>query len=128
MRNTAENNRSPHVFNIQVRSNVNANEPGATNLEILKEGMPDHSRPKRARKVKKVVPAPQSAPEQPQRKSEGKQSGSSPLKLINHAEQLAKNLAQQQIHTNFVHKVLCKDEVYTSAKTIPASVLSEHKN
>jgi len=36
--------------------------------------------------------------------------------------------AQQRIHTDYVHNVMSKFGLYTSAKTIPASVLSEHKN
>ena len=52
----------------------------------------------------------------------------SPIKIVNEKELKQKNKAAQRIHTDFVHNVIDKFHLYTSAKTIPASVLSEHKN
>jgi hypothetical protein len=53
---------------------------------------------------------------------------SSPIKVQNEKEMMMQDKAQQRIHTDYVHNVMSKFGLYTSAKTIPASVLSEHKN
>lgn len=52
----------------------------------------------------------------------------SPIKIQNEKEMIMKDKATQRVHTDFVHGVIGKFNLYTSAKTIPASVLSEHKN
>lgn len=118
-------NRSPHVFNIQVRSNANMTDGTSANIEILKDGMPD-DKPHRRRKTAKRVAQPLPAIETLQKRQEPKPA--SPIKHVNIAEKQAKDKAQRIVHTNFVHNVLGKFGMYTSAKTIPVSVSSEHKN
>ena len=88
--------------------------------------MPD-DKPHRRRKTAKKVAQPLPAIEPPKSKRQ-EPKPASPLKLMNIAEQQAKDKCQQKVHTNFVHNVLGKFSLYTSAKTIPVSVSSEHKN
>jgi hypothetical protein len=52
----------------------------------------------------------------------------SPIKIQNKKEMIMKDKAQQKGHTDFVHGIVARFGLYTSAKTIPASVLCEHKN
>lgn len=52
----------------------------------------------------------------------------SPIQILNQKEELFKFNQKQLQHTEYIHKELLKTKLYTNAKTIPASVLSEHKN